>query len=119
MSDDIFADGDPFNDPAWRKMKRRRAERMIGCPLSWFGSVVPRVKGKSQLAMAFLLYRRCCICKSATITVPTHEFESLDISRYGKYRLLLALERVGIIRVETRRRGQVGKVTLINWPEPP
>jgi proline racemase len=118
MSDDIFADGDPFNDPAWQKIKRRRGQRMIGCPLSWFEWAVPLVKSKGQLAFVLLLYRRCCICKSATVTVPTHEFESIGISRYGKRTLLLALEQAGVVRVEATRNGQVGKVTLANWPEP-
>ena len=81
-------------------------------------AVAPLVKRKGQLAFVLLLYRRCCICKSATVTVPTHEFESLGISRQGKYRLLLALEQAGVIRVEATQRGQVGKVTLVNWPEP-
>jgi hypothetical protein len=118
MRNDVFEDGDPFQDPAWRKVKPRRAQRMIGCPLSWFEWVVPLVKSKGQLAFVLLLYRRCCICKSATVTVPTYEFESLGISRQGKYRLLLASEQAGVIRVEATQRGQVGKVTLVNWPEP-
>jgi hypothetical protein len=80
--------------------------------------VLPLVKSKGQLAFVLLLYRRCCICGSATVTVPTEAFESMDISRYGKHRLLLAVERAGIIRVEETQRGQAGKVTLLNWPEP-
>jgi len=91
---------------------------MIGCRLAWFEWVLPLVKSKNQLAFALLLYRRCCICKSAKVTVPTDVFESLGISRHGKRRLLLALERAGVIRVEETQNGRVGKVTLLNWPEP-
>jgi hypothetical protein len=119
MSDDIFEDGDPFADPAWRRVKPSRGKSpWIGCPLSWFEWVVPLVKSKGQLALVLLLYRRCCVCGSATVTVPTYEFESIGISRHGKRRLLLALEQAGVIRAEATQRGQVGKVTLTNWPDP-
>jgi hypothetical protein len=119
VSNDLFESGDQFDDPAWRKVKPRSSKGpWIGCSLSWFEWVVPLVKSKWQLAFAQLLYRRCCICKSATITVPTEAFDILGISRHGKRRFLLALEQVGIIRVEETRRGRLGKITLINWPEP-
>jgi hypothetical protein len=91
---------------------------MIGCRLVWFEWVVPLVKSKGQLAFVLLLYRRCCVCGSATVTVPTNEFEIMGISRHGKRRLLLAVEQAGVIRVKPTQRGQVSKVTLINWPEP-
>jgi hypothetical protein len=119
MTDDLFEDGDPFDDPAWRKAKPRSSKGpWIGCSLSWFEWVLPLVKSKGQLAFVLMLYRRCCICKSATVTVPTDAFESLGISRYGKRTLLPPLEEAGVIQVEATKPGTVGKVTLINWPEP-
>jgi hypothetical protein len=119
MNDDIFEDGDPFQDPAWRKLKKsQRWVPYVGCPLVWFKWVFPLVRSQNQLAAALLLYRRCCVCKSATVEVPTDAFESTGISRWGKHRQLLTLEQAGVIRIEPTQRGRVGKVTLINWPEP-
>jgi hypothetical protein len=118
MNGDIFEDGDPFDDPAWRRARPRGTSPLVGCRLAWFEWVLPLVKSKGQLAFVLLLYRRCCICRSATITVPTDAFELLGISRHGKRRFLLALEQAEIIRVEDTQNGQVGKITLTNWPEP-
>jgi hypothetical protein len=97
----IFEDRDPFDDPNWQKTTkpRRRAERLIGCPMPWFAWALPLVKSKEQLAVALYLYRRCCICRSSTVTVPTNELEEIGISRVAKYRLLLALEQAGAIRI--------------------
>src|SRR5262245_34844563 len=117
-ADDLFESGDPFDDPAWRKIKPRGSGPMIGCRLSWFEWVLPLVKSKRQLAFVLLLYRRCCICKSATVTVPTDAFESLGINRQSKQRFILAMEQTEVLRVEATESGEVGKVTLANWPEP-
>jgi hypothetical protein len=120
MSGGIFEDGDPFKDPAWQKAtKPRRSGRFIGCPVPWFLWVLPRVgDGKTQLTVALYLYRRCCIAKSDTITVPNSEIEELfDLSRWAKCRALAALERAGVIkRIENGRRAV--KVRLCAWPEP-
>jgi hypothetical protein len=121
MSKDIFADGDPFEDPHSRKTpKAKRSSRLIGCPLPWFAWILPLVKSKDQLAMALYLYRRCSICNSDTITVPNDEVSALlDISRWGKYRQLTALERAGILRIKSASRWRLAKVQLCHWPEPP
>ena len=121
MSNYLFEGSDPFADPAWQKVtgNHKRAERLIGCPLPWFEWLLPLVKTKDQLAFALYLYRRCCICGTATVTVPTREFAGMGISRYGKYRLLAALEQAGIVRIEPAQFGQVGSVTLTYWPNPP
>jgi hypothetical protein len=119
VTDDVFEDGDPFQDPAWQKTKKsRRRVPYIGCPRSWFRWVLPLVRTNHQLAFALCLYRRCCVCGSATVTVPTDAFDDLDISRWKKHRLLLDLERAGIIRVEPTPNGRTGRITLVNWPEP-
>jgi hypothetical protein len=117
----IFEDGDPFEDPHWRKTPepKRRSSRLIGCPVSWFAWVFPLAKSKEQLALALYLYRRCCICRSDTVTVPTAELVEWGLGRWGKYRLLLALERVGVLRVEESDRRKTVKVRLCFWPDPP
>ena len=121
MSQDVFEEGDPFADPSWQKNStkpRRRAVRYIGCPLPWFVWVFPLVKSKEQLALALYLYRRCCVCRSDTVTVPTHELTELGLGRWGKYRLLLTLEQAGILQV--RENGQQTiEVRLNSWPDPP
>ena len=118
-ADEMFEGGDPFDDPAWRKVRPRgHRPPMVGCPLAWFEWVLPLVKSKGQLAFVLLLYRRCCICGSATVTVPTDAFGHMGITRYGKRTLLLALEQAGVIRVGATALGHVGEVTLVNWPEP-
>jgi hypothetical protein len=119
MSSDIFVDGDPLEDPHGRKTKKpKRSGRLIGCPVPWFVWVFPLVKSKEQLALALYLYRRCCICNSDTVTVPSSEItELLDFSRWGKYRALLALEQAGILRRE-ENGGRTTKVRLCSWPDP-
>lgn len=120
MSNDIFVDGDSLEDPHWWKMRKpKRSSRLIGCPVSWFAWVFPLVKSKEQLAVALYLYRRCCICNSHTVTVPSNEItELLNFSRWGKYRTLLALEQAGILRRE-ENGGRTTKVRLCSWPDPP
>ena len=122
MSNDIFVDGDPLEDPHWRKTpKAKRSSRHMGCPLPWFVWMLPLVKSKDQLAMALYLYRRCCICNSDTVTVPNDEVEELlDFSRWAKCRALSGLEQARVLR----RIGRNGwrhatKIQLCCWPGPP
>jgi hypothetical protein len=123
MSDDLFIDGgDPLDDPHWQKTKTtklRRSGRHMGCPLPWFVWVFPLVQSKEQLGLAFYLYRRCCICRSDTVTVPNNEIRDLmDVSRFGKCRMLKSMEEAGILRIEENGR-QTTKVRLCHWPDPP
>lgn len=115
MSEDVFADGDPFKDPHWQKKTkpRRRARRHIGCPVPWFAWVFPLVKSKDQLGLVLYLYRRCCLAGSNTVAVPNDEIaELLDISRWGKSRLLRALEQAGILQIVRDHWHQTVKVRL-------
>ena len=122
MSENVFEAGDPFEDPAWKETekpkRKRRNGRLIGCPLPWFVWVFPLVKSKEQLGVALYLYRRCCICSEATVTVPTAELTELRIGRWAKYRLLLSLEKAGILRIINHGRRTM-KVRLCYWPDPP
>jgi hypothetical protein len=120
MNRDMFEDGDPFDDPSWQKTgkAKRRADRFIGCPVPWLAWLAPLVKSKEQLIVALYVYRRCCIGRSDTVTVPNDELEQLGISRFGKYRVLIMLEQAGILTVH-ERTGRVTKVRLSHWPDPP
>jgi hypothetical protein len=120
MSNDVFVEDDPLKDPHWRKTaKKKGSSRFMGCPVPWFAWVLPLAKSKEQLALAMYLYRRCCICRHDTVTVPTNEvMELLGIGRWGKYRLLPAMEQAGILRIKQNGR-QTMKVQLCSWPDPP
>jgi hypothetical protein len=125
VSDDLFIDGegDPLGEDLQRhkskKPKRRRTERLVGCPAAWFAWMFPLATSKEQVGLALYLYRRCCVCNSDTVTVPTHEVtELLDLSRWGKYRALLGLEKIGILQRQKNGAGTT-KVRVCFWPDPP
>jgi hypothetical protein len=121
VNGDIFEDGDPFDDPSWQPAgkSKLRTKRFIGCPIPWLAWVAPLLKSKEQLIVMLYLYRRCCICRSNTVAVPTEELEELGIGRWGKYRLLRLLEQAGVLRVEETSRQETLKVRLLHWPAPP
>ena len=94
---------------------KRQPTPFIGCPVPWFAWVLPRVKSKEQLALALYLYRRCCVCRSNTVTVPAGQLKQIGLGRWGKYRLLAALEESGVIHIERWENGQAIKVRLVGW----
>jgi hypothetical protein len=122
---DIFEDGDPFDDPHWQKTekRKRKSERIIGCPLPWFEWIYPLLSpnSKAQVGMVLYLYRRCCICGSDTVTVPNNEIsKTLGIGRWAKRHTLMALEEIGVLRIlENGRATKTTKVQLCSWPDPP
>jgi hypothetical protein len=121
VSEDICEKGDPFNDPAWHKdanKPKQKAERFIGCPVPWLVWVAPLMKSKEQLILALYLYRRCVVCRSNTVTVPTLELEELGIGRWAKRRLLVVLEQAGVLTIR-KRNGRATQVRLNHWPDPP
>jgi hypothetical protein len=103
MSNNVFEDGDPFDDPRWRKTEkdgqgRRRGDRYIGCPVAWLKRVLPLVRSKEQLAIALWLHRRRAVCGSDLFTVPNRElYEELGLTRFAKYRALRHLEQAGAV----------------------
>ena len=90
-------------------------KRLIGCPLEWFAWALGLTKSKEQFALALYLYRRACVLRSATVTVPSRELAELGLGRMSKYCLLLSLEEVGVVRVE-QRNGRTARATLSRWP---
>lgn len=90
-------------------------KRLIGCPLEWFTWVLDLTRSKEQLALALYLYRRACILRSATVTVPNGELAELGFGKWSKYRLLRSLEDAGVVCVE-QRNGRAARVTLSRWP---
>jgi hypothetical protein len=90
-------------------------KRLIGCPFEWFVWTLDLTKSKEQFALALYLYRRACVLRSATVTVPNWELAEFGWGRMSKYRLLQGLEDVGLIRTE-QRNGRTTRVTLLRWP---
>jgi len=98
-----------------RKRKRHRVAQWVGCPLPWLEWAAARVTNKRQLLLVLMLYRRCCQCKSATVTMPTGELARFRIDRFMKSRLLQALHKNGVIKMRRQPKGRSIKVTLIGW----
>ena len=123
---DLFEQGDPFADPAWkeeekpkRQPKRSLSAQYVGCPLEWLLWVSRLTTSKQQLLVALYLYRRCHLCHSRTVDVPTRDLaENWGIGRTTKYRALSRLEQTGVVEVSSRT-GRTIKVTLTHWPDPP
>lgn len=118
--DDLFLEGDPFNEPAWRETEKTKPKRLrklngrhIGCSIEWLRRVLPLVHSKEQLAIAMWLHRRRAICKSDEFTVPNRALlEELGLSRFAKYRGLRHLEAAGIITLV--RAGKQAAIVRLN-----
>jgi hypothetical protein len=112
--DNLFEEGDPFADPAWRTARVRTATQvpdLVGCPMEWLKQVLPHVRGECQLTVALLLYRRWVICgRHRTFDFPNADLNRLGIHRAVKHRVLTRLEEAGLITVE-RLAGHAPRIT--------
>ena len=110
--DNLFEEGDPFNDPQWKAAKTTtQAADFVGCPMTWLEQVLPHLQGASQLAVALLLYRRWILGGiRRTFEFPNAGLNRLGIARQVKYRALAKLEGAGLITIE-RTHGQAARVT--------
>ena len=121
MSEDIFEDGDPFDDPAWHRAESiadappRAAKGYVTCSLAWLAQVLPSVHSKQQLVVLLLIYRRCLWAHSRTVSLPNSDVAAVGMSRYSKSRILVALERSGLI-IKKPWDGRTAKVTLLYFP---
>jgi hypothetical protein len=122
MSDDgLFDEGDPFDDPAWKKVEEmvgappKPAKGYITVPLAWLVRVRQLVRSVDQLIVLLLLYRQCLVSRNRTVAFGNTEVEVFGINRRTKTRTLVRLEDVGEIMVE-RKPGQVPRVTLHRFP---
>ena len=116
-NDNLFEEGDPFDDPAWKeteKPKRKPRQPHVGCPVAWLKRVLPLVKSKEQLAIALYLHRRRAVCGSEVFTVPNRElYEELGLTRFVKYRALRCLEEVGVIAIS--QNGRAAMLVSLLW----
>jgi hypothetical protein len=119
MEDDLFEDGDPFNDPPTLAEELVAAPRprkgFIVCPLDWAARIRPLLRSTDQLLAALVLYSRCLRQRSRTVDLSNSEFVELRIGRMTKHRTLLLLEEAGVITVE-RQNGRSPRVTLHWFP---
>jgi hypothetical protein len=117
----LFDDGDPFDDPLWQAAELmagappRPAKGYVICPLAWLTLVRPLVRSADQLLVLLLLYRRCLVARSRTVTLPNGELAMLGISRWTKYRAFAELVEAGALTVEARN-GRSVQVTLHWFP---
>ena len=95
--------------------RQRRHPHHIGCPWEFFQAAVRATKGQVALVLAQVIYRRCHVCKSRTITLPPDELAALGITRRTGHRALRQLQAVGLIRLHPIAPGHKAVITLL-WP---
>src|SRR6476620_3610632 len=61
--------------------KMPHAKRYIGAPLDFIHEVCLLTEGRSALAVAFCIYRRVCVDRSRTVTLPSAELGPLGVDR--------------------------------------
>jgi hypothetical protein len=123
MNDDLFIDDyDPFTAPALAQcpeiiagMLPRPAGGYITCPLAWLARVRPLINSADRLIVLQLLYRRCLMERSRTVSLSNRELRILGIGRNTKYRALAGLAEAGALTVEARN-GRSIRVTLHWFP---
>ena len=116
--DNLWADGDPFDDPATMTMAGtppRPAKGYGIYTLEWLARALPIVQSADQLAVALVLYRRCVRKRRRTVSFPNGELTGLGISRFTKYRALAELQEAGAVSIETEGRHSL-RVTLHWFP---
>jgi hypothetical protein len=117
--DRLFEDAE--DHPLWRatelmaKAPPGPAEGYVTYALAWQARVRPLVRSVEQLLVLQLIYRRCLLARSRTVTLPNSELETLGIHRRTKYRALDWLNKVGLVSVESSN-GWAPRVTLLDFP---
>src|SRR5262245_32857707 len=113
MGNDLWLDGDPFDDPAWKEAALMadappRSGKNYGVySLAYLARVLPVVRTPAQLAVAMLLYRKAVQLRRRTFQVSNEELKDFGISRYAKYRALARLTAAGAITIRTQNRQSI------------
>jgi hypothetical protein len=94
------------------KGKRKSEQRLIGCPLGFLADVCRLTEGRTTLVVALCIYRRVCIEKTQTITLPTDGLSDFGIDRRRKREALIRLQVAGLIKIGKAPIGRPVKVTL-------
>jgi hypothetical protein len=96
--------------------QRKRGRRHIGFPLEFLIEVCRLTEGRTALVVAEVIYRRTCVCRDRTVTLPAAELAELGITRRRKNEALVRLQAAGLIRVVSMPAGRSAKVTLTWQP---
>ena len=125
MRGDSDIDGlfeDAGHDPLWEQAglmadaPPRPSRGYITVSLAWLARVMPAVRSAEQLGVAMVLYRRCLMARSQTVTLPNGGLAEIGIGRQTKYRALAWLREAGAITVEETENGRSLRVTLHWFP---
>jgi hypothetical protein len=92
-------------------VKRKKVEPFVKVPLWWIAAAARHARSPATLVMVELL-RASWNTKSLTFPLPNGRLEALGVSRDVKRRVLIDLERGGLIAVE-RRPNKNPIVTLL------
>jgi len=92
--------------------RKKRGQRLVGCPFAFLADVCRSTEGRAPLVVAILIYRRTCVCNSQTVTLPGVELTELGIDRSMKRKALAQLEAAELVRVE-RVSGRTATITLL------
>jgi hypothetical protein len=115
--EDFLGEPDDMTGLFWQRAELtagtppRPAKSYVTVPLAWLRKALPVARSVERLAVLLLLYRRCLIRRSRTVTLPNGDLEELGLSRYAKYRTLNWLQEEGIAEVQARN-GRAVQVTL-------
>jgi hypothetical protein len=118
----FISEDDPFDDPLWQQALTmadappRPTKGYLTCSLYWLARVLPLVRSEVQLAVALLIYRKCLITRSRTVSLSNQEAQAIGISRYSKYRALIALREVGVVAPADTENGKSAAATLLIFP---
>jgi hypothetical protein len=122
MDDDLWLEGDPFDDPAWQQAllmanapPRPTAKTHGVYSFAYLARVLPVLRASDRLVVALLLYRQCLMRRSKTVDLSNGELAKLGIGRMTKYRTLTLLREAGALAIEADN-GRSIRVTLHWFP---
>lgn len=120
--DDLFDEGDPFDDPRWTRTEKAvsRVKNIlevstIRCPVVWLVRVLPYIKTGAQLVVALLLYRHHTLYRGKPFSFSNSELDDLGICRQTKYRTLTNLEQARLIKIKQENGRGIEVTVLCNW----
>ena len=59
--------------------RKKRGQRWVGFPFAFLADVCRSTEGRAPLVVAMLIYRRTCVCKNRTVTLPGAELAELGV----------------------------------------
>jgi hypothetical protein len=114
-------DDDPFDDPVWQQAELmtdappRPVKGYVTCTLGWLARAQPLASNVNQLIVLLLLYRKCLMSQSRSVSLPNQDLQPFGISRFAKYRILAALQEAGAVLIKARN-GKAVTITLVDFP---